>query len=188
MGHFWTANYCGKLSVCLDSIRCSPGRNESRLLVSARWHACPHGKNNSFLTPLPWSHCQAQTLATVIPWLLSVGLSKQRVYSNNPRILEDHKHNSELAAASIAQKTLKKLQKALCKEQMFVFKKNRDIFSICCCYTLFVTFLGHLKKLKLKQYKLFTVFNCFFYKIHPVSALSKWCQEWSQCFTLLPHL
>jgi hypothetical protein len=48
---------------------------------------------------------EAQTLAIMIPWLISVGLSKQRVYSNNPRILEDLKHNNELAAASTDQHT-----------------------------------------------------------------------------------
>jgi hypothetical protein len=65
----------------------------------------------------------------------------------------------------------KKLQKALCKEWMLVLK-DRDIFSICCTYTLFVTCLGPMKKLKLKQYKLFTIYG--FFKVHPVSVLSKW--------------
>jgi len=40
-----------------------------------------------------------------------VGLSTQRVYSNNPRILEDLKHNNELAAAGTDQQTLKKVTK-----------------------------------------------------------------------------
>jgi hypothetical protein len=43
-----------------------------------------------------------------------------------------------------------------------------------------------MKKLKLKQYKLFTIYG--FFKVHPVSVLSKWWKEWSQCFILLPHL
>jgi hypothetical protein len=49
---------------------------------------------------------------------------------------------------ALTNKLSKKLQKALYKEQMLVFKKGRDILSICCSDTLFVTFLGHLKKLK----------------------------------------
>jgi len=40
-----------------------------------------------------------------------VGLSKQRVYRNNPRILEDLKHNNELAATGTDQQTLKKVAK-----------------------------------------------------------------------------
>lgn len=53
---------------------------------------------------------------------------------------------------ALTNKLSKKLQKAVSKEQMLVFTKGRGIFSICCSYTLFVTFLGHSKKLKFKQY------------------------------------
>jgi hypothetical protein len=48
----------------------------------------------------------------MIPWLISVGLSKQSVYSNNPRILEDLKHNNELVTAGNDQQTLKKAAKS----------------------------------------------------------------------------
>jgi hypothetical protein len=77
-----------------------------------------------------------------------MGLSKQRVYSNNLRILENRNTTMNWLLPALPSKLSKKLQKALCKEQMLVFKKDRDIFSICCSNTLFVTFLGHLKKLK----------------------------------------
>jgi hypothetical protein len=41
---------------------------------------------------------------------------KQRVYSNNPRILEDIKHNTEQAAADTDQQTLQKAAKSTVKK------------------------------------------------------------------------
>ena len=71
----------------------------------------------------------------------------KKVYSNNPKRLEDLKHNTKQAVAITNQQTLTiKAAKTLWKRWMLVFRKVRDIFSICCNYTLFYHILGYLWK------------------------------------------
>jgi len=70
-------------------------------------------------------------------------------------------------------KLSKKLQKALSKEQMLVFK-DRNIFSICLYLHIICYIIGTFEQIKIKTiYVIYCIRLCF-YKVHPVSALSKW--------------
>jgi hypothetical protein len=58
------------------------------------------------------------------------GFLKERVYSNNPRYLQELKHNTEHNAANTDPDTLRKVARNALKGQMLVFEKAVDIFSI----------------------------------------------------------
>jgi hypothetical protein len=72
-----------------------------------------------------------------------------RVYRNNPRRLENLKHNTERAVAVTSQKTLWKVAKTLWIGSMLVFKKVGDIFNICHNYAVYHT-LSIFEKIKIK--------------------------------------
>jgi hypothetical protein len=76
------------------------------------------------------------------PHFFQWGFLKQRVYSNSPIRLS---RLLLLLLLALFNKFFKTLQMTLYKWRMLFFKKVGDIFSICCNYTLFYTFLESSK-------------------------------------------
>ena len=135
----------------LYSVCCCAGRKWIGLLISARWDETPHSKKQLSsrtssvitLSGADFGHHEPQT---VFHLLLFCEALNVRVYSNNPRIIEDLKCNNEQVVSSIDQKLFKKLQKTRWRGWMLIIKQVEDTISICCNYTLFITFLLYFKK------------------------------------------
>ena len=62
------------------------------------------------------------------------GFLKQRVYSNNPRSLENPKHDNKQAVDGTDNTLFENLQETVWKGWVLVFKMEVDIFNICYNY------------------------------------------------------
>jgi hypothetical protein len=86
--------------------------------------------DDCFTTTVLWARCWAWPLATAISRLLSVGVLKQRVHWDKPRILDKRKCNSELSCQFLSSKGHHLVQ---CGTYIYIYTRmyNNGILTKC---------------------------------------------------------